>query len=231
MRAAAIVPAYQVAPLVGNVVAELCAIWPEPDAVFVIDDGSSDGTADVARRAGAIVLRHGHNRGKGAALKTGLAAAHARGFDVAVTVDGDAQHPPSEALRMHRRCDDTCALVLGIRDLANAGAPRANQLSNRFSNMVLSGFTGLGLSDTQCGLRRYPIATTLDMAGAEDGYGFEAEILIRAAARGVRIVELPIRVIYPPEHERITHFDSVRDPAKIVLRVVRTVLDVRRGRA
>jgi glycosyltransferase involved in cell wall biosynthesis len=223
MRAAAVVPAYQVAPVVGAVVAGLRAVWPEPDGVFVIDDGSTDGTGDEARLAGGTVLRHDRNRGKGAALRTGLRAALERGFDVAVTVDGDGQHPPDEALRMHRRCDDADALVLGIRDLQSAGAPRPNQLSNLFSNLALSSFVGLGLHDTQCGLRRYPIAATLALGPEEDGYGFEAEMLIRATANNMRIVELPIVVVYPPEDERITHFHSVRDPARIVVRVLRTM--------
>lgn len=227
MRAAAIVPAYEVAPVIEDVVTELRACWPDPDAVLVIDDGSTDDTAAIAERAGAHVLRHGVNRGKGVALRTGLEEARRRGFDVAVTVDGDGQHPPREALRMHDACSDPDALVLGIRDLVAAGAPRPNQLSNRFSNLVLSAFIGRRLADTQCGLRRYPIDATLALGGREDGYGFEAEVLIRGAAEGMRFVELPIEVIYPPEEERISHFDSVRDPTKIVLRVVGTVASTR----
>jgi len=227
MRAAAIVPAFQVAPVIADVVRGLVRVWPDRSAIFVIDDGSTDGTAAVAEGAGATVLRHHANRGKGAALRTGLQATLERDFDVAITVDGDGQHPPDEAWRMHRRCDDADALVLGLRDLAAAGAPRPNQLSNRFSNLVLSALTNLGLHDTQCGLRRYPIAATLALDAREDGYGFEAEVLLRAAAEGMRIVELPIRVLYPPEDRRITHFHSVRDPARIVARVLRTVLAIR----
>ncbi len=227
MRAAAIVPAYQVAPVVGDVVSALRRIWPEPDGVFVVDDGSSDGGGDIAQRAGATLVRHPRNRGKGAALKSGWARALAEGYDVAVTVDGDGQHPPEEALALHRRCDDPEALVLGIRDLVAAGAPRPNQLSNGFSNLVLSAFTGLGLHDTQCGLRRYPLKATLALGLREDGYGLEAEVLIRAAYRRMRIVELPVRVIYPAQ--RISHFHSARDPARIVARVLRTMVDVRRG--
>ena len=227
MRAVVLVPAYQVAPVVGEVVRELRASWPEPEAVWVVDDGSSDGSGEVAAAAGARVLRHDRNRGKGAALRTGLEAAREAGFEVAVTVDGDGQHPPSEAFRLHRSCPDPAALVLGVRDLAGAGAPRPNQLSNRFSNWVLSGFTGQRFADTQCGLRRYPVAATLALAGREDGYGYEAEVLIRATLTEIPIVEVPIRVVYPPEDERITHFDSVRDPARIVRRVLATMLVTR----
>jgi hypothetical protein len=85
------------------------------------------------------------------------------------------------------------------------------------------------LADTQCGLRRYPITTTLALGGLDDGYAFEAEIIMRAIAASVRIVEVPIDVVYPPAHERVTHFDSVRDPARIIRRVVYTMADVRRN--
>jgi glycosyltransferase involved in cell wall biosynthesis len=227
MQSAVVVPAYDAEPAIEGVVSGLQAVWPDRGAIVVVDDGSRDATAAIAERAGARVIRHEYNRGKGAALRTGLWAAKEMGYVAAVTVDADGQHPPAEALRMHRCCDDLDALVIGVRDLLAAGAPRNSQLSNRFSNLVLSGFTGLWLSDTQCGLRRYPIEATLALAGHEDGYGYEAEVILRAAFNGLPIVEIPVDVYYPPPEERITHFDSVRDPTKIVWRVVRTVLSTR----
>ncbi|TKD12879.1 glycosyltransferase family 2 protein [Polyangium fumosum] len=227
MRPCAIIPAYQAARTVAEVVGATRALWPEPSAVFVVDDGSTDGTADLARAAGATVLAHPNNRGKGAALRTGMMHALRRGFDVAVTLDADAQHPPAEAHRIAFVDPDPRALVLGVRDLVRAGAPRANQMSNRISNFFLSLFSGRPLADTQCGLRRYPLQTTLSLGARDDGYAFEAEIILRAIAAGVRIVEVPMDVVYPPEHERITHFHSVRDPARIVFRVVSTLAESR----
>jgi glycosyltransferase involved in cell wall biosynthesis len=226
MLPCAIIPAYRAAGTVADVVRETRAIWPVPDAVFVVDDGSTDGTGDLARTAGAIVLSHSRNRGKGAALRTGMEHALKCGFDVAVTLDADAQHPPAEAARLALLENDPNALVLGIRDLVRAGAPRPNQISNQISNFFLSVFTRKILADTQCGLRRYPIATTLALGGRDDGYAFEAEIIMRAIAASVRIVEEPIDVIYPPVHERVSHFDSVRDPARIIRRVLATMADV-----
>ncbi|MBI4950766.1 MAG: glycosyltransferase family 2 protein [Myxococcales bacterium] len=213
--------------MVGDVVQGLRRAFGAATAVIVVDDGSSDDTAEVAARAGADLVRHARNRGKGAALRSGLGAAHALGVRAVVTVDADGQHPPDEALGLHARAPDLDALVLGVRDLAAAGAPHANQRSNAFSNLVLSAFVGRRLADTQCGLRRYPLAATLALGGREDGYGYEAEVLIRALAAGVPLVELPVTVIYPPEHLRVTHFDSVRDPAKIVRRVLATVAETR----
>lgn len=198
-----------------------------PDAVFVVDDGSPDDTGELARSAGAIVVTHAKNQGKGAALRTGMAEALRRGFNVAVTLDADAQHPPREAARLAGAKIDPNALVLGIRDLVRAGAPRPNRISNRISNFYLTIFTGKMLTDTQCGLRRYPLAATLALGGRDNGYAFEAEIIMRAIAAGMPVVEEPIDVYYPPAHERVTHFDSVRDPARIVRRVVATLIDVR----
>jgi glycosyltransferase involved in cell wall biosynthesis len=224
MRGCAIIPAFDAERSVGAVVRDILAVWPAAGAVFVVDDGSRDATARTAREAGARVLAHAHNRGKGAALRTGMAAAVAAGFDVAVTVDADGQHPAFEALHLLDVDPDPGALVLGVRDLLRDGAPRANQISNGISNLFLSLFSRRRLLDTQCGLRRYPLPRTLELGGRDDGYAFEAEIILRSVAGGVRIAEVPVRVVYPPEGERVTHFDSVRDPARIVARVVRTLV-------
>ncbi len=230
MKACAIVPAYDAERMVGAVVSELIACWPAPSAVFVVDDGSRDDTAKVAREAGAQVRVHGENRGKGAALRTGMAAAASAGFDVAVTVDADGQHPAAEARRLLDADPDPRALVLGTRDLVRDGAPGANQISNGISNFFLSLFSRRALADTQCGLRRYPLPLALALGGRDDGYAFEAEIILRALAAGVRVVEVPVRVIYPPAGQRVTHFDSVRDPARIVVRVVKTLVLTAGGR-
>ncbi len=227
MKGCAIVPAYDAARNVGEVVRTLLRIWPDPNGVFVVDDGSTDGTAEIAEREGARVVRHPFNRGKGAALCTGFRVAYDAGFDVAVTVDADGQHPPEEALRLLLVDAPEEALVLGIRDLVKAGAPRPNQISNRISNYFLSKFARSPLLDTQCGLRRYPLVQTLAVAGRANGYAFEAEIILRAKASSIPIVEEPIHVIYPPEKERISHFDSVRDPARIIVHVLTTLVETR----
>jgi glycosyltransferase involved in cell wall biosynthesis len=223
MRACAIIPAYDAERTVAAVVRDVLSVWPTAGAVFVVDDGSRDATAQVARDAGARVLVHAENRGKGAALRTGMAAAANAGFNVAVTVDADGQHPAHEARRLLDADADPGALVLGVRDLARDGAPRANRVSNGISNFFLSVFSRRILSDTQCGLRRYPVPLALDLGGMDDGYAFEAEIILRAVAAGVRLVELPVQVVYPPADERVTHFDSVRDPARIITRVLKTL--------
>lgn len=224
--ALAIIPAYQAAATIGTVVSDLCSAWQtalgELPRVLVVNDGSTDATTREAQRAGAQVIEHPSNRGKGAALKTGLSQAAALGARVAVTLDADGQHPASEALRVlcHQASPD--ALVLGVRDLAEAGAPGPNRFSNAFSNAWLSAFARQRLLDTQCGLRRYPVHETLSLGARAKGFGFEAEVLLRAARAGWPIEHVPIQVIYPPIGERTSHFHPWRDPFRIALRVIYT---------
>jgi glycosyltransferase involved in cell wall biosynthesis len=224
-RVAAIVPALDAAASVGSVVGALRAraTWARENPVIVVDDGSLDATSEVAASSGALVVRHERNRGKGAALRTGLARARSLGALTAVTVDADGQHLPDEAERLALHPADPDALVLGVRDLVRDGAPRANRFSNGISNFFLSLFARRSLHDTQCGLRRYPVAATLALGGRDDGYAYEAECVLRAARAGWAIVEVPVRVHYPPENERVTHFHVVKDPARIVYRVVATL--------
>ena len=233
MKVGFVIPAYQAERCVAAVVRglfEQLGTESDPSLVLVVDDGSTDRTSQAARDAGARVLRHEHNRGKGCALRTGFSALYAAGADAAVSVDADGQHPPEEAVRLARLAVPRDALVLGVRDLLRDGAPRANVFSNRFSNRFLSFALGRTLCDTQCGLRRYPLPETLELAGRAAGYGYEAELILRIARLGGRIIEEPVRVIYPPEAERATHFHSVRDPARIVYRVLHTLATAPRAR-
>jgi glycosyltransferase involved in cell wall biosynthesis len=228
-----VIPAYQAEKSVAEVIRGLfdaLAGEGRTELVVVVDDGSTDGTSEAARRAGARVVRHAENQGKGCALRTGFGALLEAGAEAAVCVDADGQHPPEEAVRLARDPAARSALLLGVRDLVRDGAPAANVFSNRFSNRFLSFALGRTLSDTQCGLRRYPLPETLALGGRADGYGYEAELILRAARLGWEIVELPVRVIYPPESERVTHFHSVRDPARIVYRVLYTLATAPRQR-
>jgi glycosyltransferase involved in cell wall biosynthesis len=222
------VPALDAAETVGGVVDDLRASMGVP--IIVVDDGSTDGTAELARAHGAELVRHGRNRGKGAALRSGLAEAARRGFEMAVSVDADGQHPGTSARRVLEASDDPRALVLGVRDLTRDGAPRWNRFGNRVSNGFLSLFTRRHLRDTQCGLRRYPVAETLALGTRAQGFAFEAEVVIRAIAAQMPIVEVPVGVVYAPEGARRTHFRSVRDPVRIVATVARTVLELYVGR-
>ncbi|HET9930594.1 MAG TPA: glycosyltransferase family 2 protein [Polyangiaceae bacterium] len=235
LKIAFVVPAYHaertVAPVVVGLLA-LAATLPDTTApaVVVVDDGSTDETGRRAADAGAAVVRHAENRGKGAALLTGFAWAREAGARACVSVDADGQHPPEEALALARHPAPPGALVLGVRDLLGAGAPRKNRFSNGFSNAWMSFFAKQSLHDTQCGLRRYPLPEVLELGLRGTGYELESEVILKAIRRGIPVVETNVRVIYPPEHERVTHFHSVRDPARIVARILHTAFTTRARR-
>jgi glycosyltransferase involved in cell wall biosynthesis len=224
-EALVIVPAFDAAATVGRVVDDVRDAIEVP--IVVVDDGSRDATGYVAGAHGAHVVRHDRNLGKGMAIATGLREAARRGARVAVTVDADGQHPGRSARKVLEATDDPRALVLGVRDLVRDGAPESNRFGNRVSNLFLSHFAGQPLRDTQCGLRRYPVAETLALRTRARGFAFEAEVLLRAVAAGLPLVEVAVDVVYPPKNEHSSHFRHVRDPARIVVTVVRTVLELR----
>jgi glycosyltransferase involved in cell wall biosynthesis len=225
--ACVIVPALDAAATVGSVIDDLRAALGIP--VIVVDDGSVDATGEVARDHGAIVLRQERNRGKGAAICAGLREAKNRGFRLAVTVDADGQHPASSARTVLDGSDDPRALVLGVRDLLRDGAPASNRFGNGVSNYFLSLFARRPLQDTQCGLRRYPVVETLGLSARASGFAFEGEVVLRALAAGLPVVEIPVAVVYAPSTRQGSHFRRVLDPTRIVATVVRTVFELRLG--
>lgn len=229
-----LIPAYDPGPLLGKVISKLSATLDDEGLsrvpIVVVDDGCTDGACDQLPQH-IHLLRHSNNRGKGAALQTGLAWARDRGLRCVVTVDADDQHPTAEAIRLLHHPAPADALVLAVRDMRAAGAPLANRFSNAFSNWVLSLFGGRTLRDTQCGLRRYPVAETLALGATHPGYAFESELVLRAARRGTPIVHVEATVDYPKESTRVSHFHTAKDPAKNVLRVIQTTWRVPHHRA
>ncbi len=228
MKVAVLIPAYQAESTVSDVIRgieELAHRQALSLPVWLVDDGSADETGKAAQAAGATVLKHRSNRGKGTALMTGFRALASVGFDAVVTVDADGQHLAEEAVRLAQFPAPSQSLILGVRDLHRDGAPRNSRFSNSVSNRFLTWFSGKYLSDTQCGLRRYPLPQVLDLRLRSPGYAFEAEVILRAAKAGWSIEQTPVRVWYPPPTARVSHFHAVKDPARIVFRVLGTWLD------
>ena len=188
------------------------------DRVLVVDDGSTDGGADVLQGLPVRVIRHGGNRGKGAALLTAARAARDLGATHVVTLDADGQHDPAEIPRFLRLVPEhPGAVLVGKRDFSGSGAPAARRFGRAFSNFWFRVQTGRSVGDSQSGFRAYPVDLLLHLPLREPGYAFEVEVLVRAAWAGAGIRDVDVSVHYPPGGAYVSHFRILRDNARLSL--------------
>jgi glycosyltransferase involved in cell wall biosynthesis len=211
-----IVPGYNAASHLDELVTRLRAVVTPANVIYV-DDGSSDDTSKILERLGIKCLRHPHNLGKGAALRTGFRYARERGFQSVVTMDADLQHPP-EAILDFFVLDDGTRLLLGTRAMSAGMMPLARRLSNFLTSLVISVFSGRRVRDSQCGFRLLPVSLLDKIALTSDGFFAESELLMRAGQLGLEICEVPIATVYNGAPSRINH---LIDPLRFVRLVFR----------
>ena len=207
-RFAFIIPVYNHAATVAQVVKDALALhFP----IFVVDDGSTDTTYEQIKEIEGIqILRHQQNLGKGAAIMTGFAAAAAV-TDWAITIDADGQHYPEDALRL---IDAIPAgkrpIVVGAREgmagIEGSHIPWTSRFGRKFSNFWVWASGGAILSDSQSGLRLYPLPEAMLLNTKARRFQFEVEILVIARRKGLPVIETPVRVVYNPDGKRISHF-------------------------
>ena len=226
-RACVVIPAYNEAPTIGGLVRDCLAL----DIVFrviVVDDGSCDETARIAAEAGAAVVRHPTNRGKGASLLGGMAEALKAGAVHIVTLDGDCQHRPQDVPRLL-----ACAarwpghVVIGSRRASSHAAPRARARANRIADFWISWAARHPIDDSQSGFRVYPGALARAVGPhliREQGFACESELLIVAARLGFFTVAVDIPTIYGAAQKRPSHFRPVADVTRIVTMVAGKLL-------
>jgi glycosyltransferase involved in cell wall biosynthesis len=190
----AIIPAFNEAATIREVVT---GALPLVRDVIVVDDGSIDETAAVARMAGAQVIRHDANRGKGMAVRSGLGHALRMGCSHVLLMDGDLQHLPSEASVLLDEADRSDVdLVVGERAFDRAAMPLSRYYANKFGSRVLSSFIGVSLGDTQSGFRVFRSDLLRRMTLRSTGYEIETEMLVKARRLGARISCAPISAVY-----------------------------------
>lgn len=214
----AVIPTYQNAKTLLQVVADVHRVV---DTVFVVDDGSNDGTAALLNKATGNerpekVLTHPKNCGKGAALKTGLTYARQQGFRYAVTVDADGQHRADDIPALLKAVEEEPdALAIGSRGLQHENMPAKSTFANRFSNFWFALQTLQRLPDTQSGLRVYPLQRLHGLRWMSARYEAELTLLVFSAWAGVKLLPVPVSVYYPPRDQRVTHFRPGRDFTRI----------------
>lgn len=185
----------------------------EAQWVLVVDDASTDGTAETIADLAVIRLRSDTHLGKGGALTLGFRAALDLGARAIVTLDGDGQHDPTDTasfITAANRAPGT--LIVGARVVGRSRAPIRRRLANRIADFWISRAAGIRIRDSQCGHRLYPREVLLGIkpSSREDGFVFESEILIEAARAGFKVTALPIEARYP-KNSRPSHFRPVRD--------------------
>lgn len=209
-----VAPTYNNARTLPGVLAGLAALGLP---VIAVDDGSTDGTAAALEHWAGETVTHPANRGKAAALRTGFARAAELGYTHAVTIDTDGQHDVADvpALVGLSR-DNPDAIVVGARP-RGPGYPARSWLGRRASNALVQLIGGARVSDSQSGLRVYPLDVVRALRSRTSRYAFETEILARAGWANVPVVEAAIRCIYDVPAGRVSHFCPGRDSASAVL--------------
>ena len=223
LRVAAVIPAYQAAPSVGEVARGTLAQISE---VLVLDDGSTDGTADAARRAGARVISFPENRGKGAALRAAFTDLFGRGYDGVITLDADGQHLPEEIPKLLAAAPEA-DLVLGVRDHLFAEMSALRRASNRLSSKAISFAAGKPLADIQTGFRFYARRLIETVGFPESRFEAESAVVVRAARRDFRIVSVPVHLGFA-DGRTTSHYRPLLDSLRIAGAVTRARLEMRR---
>lgn len=212
-----VIPAYNAEGSIGDVVRhaqELQLGLP----IVVVDDGSKDDTAARAAAEGATVLRHTHNRGKGAALQTGFAHCAQQGASAVLTMDADGQHDPVEAQKLlAAHAQHPGSLIIGVRSFDPKLMPRRSRIGNNISTFFISKFAGRQHRDTQSGFRIYP-RQLLSAPLTTRRFDTETELILWASKLSVPLHEVPIQTIYGTDH--VSHFRNWED----TLRVIRLVI-------
>ena len=215
-----VIPAYNAEGTVGGVVRGALAFQ---EVVIVCDDGSTDDTAQVAKEAGAVVIRLPENRGKGHCLRLLFSEARKRGFDAVVSLDSDGQHDPADIprfLEAHRNAPG--AIIVGSRMADEGSIPVHRRNSMLVARFYVCLAANRYIDDTQCGYRLYPLSVAESVALHKERYVTETELLLKVGDSGIPIRSLPIRAVYLPGQK--TYFRSVPDVAAISVYVISYIM-------
>jgi glycosyltransferase involved in cell wall biosynthesis len=210
LQTAAVIPAYQDEKHIGDIVRRT---REQLDHVLVVDDGSSDQTGQRARDAGAEVIVHNQNRGKGDAIKTGLERCLDREDTWVILLDSDGQHLPEEIDRFLKAAASATrpTFFLGNR-MSNASAmPFIRRVVNRYMSKRISQVCGQQIPDTQCGFRMLDRHLIPELLGGGDRFDYDTEVLIIASRKGYHIESVPITTVYSDQVSKIRPLrDAIR---------------------
>jgi glycosyltransferase involved in cell wall biosynthesis len=216
LKLVSVIPARDAAGTVGDVVRSLRATFPDSEVV-VVDDGSSDDTGVKARDAGAAVVRHDVNQGKGAALQSGFDEALRRGADAVLALDADGQHDVAAAPGLIAALAEA-DLVIGSREGDRTGMPWLRRKTNDVTTWWVSRLAGQRVPDSQSGYRAIRAPVLRAVRPVSRRFEYESEFLVRTARQGFRIGQAPIPTLYNAPG---SHIHPVRDTMRFIRLVLR----------
>jgi len=210
----ALIPALNEADAIASVIR---GVRHHVGMVLVIDDGSDDGTAEIAETAGAVCLRQPQHQGKGTALRAGLAHIANLEFSHVLFIDGDGQHLPEDIPSLIRIARETGAdLVIGTRTFDRERMPAERYFSNRVGSRITSWLVGCEIRDSQCGFRLARLAKLNSLRLQSRKYEIEMEILIKMRLAGCSLAHAPVSMVYQDGRGR-SKMKPVRDTVHICL--------------
>ena len=222
-KLAVLIPAFNAAQTLAGVLDQVLGLSLP---VLVVNDGSTDETASVVEGYPAVkALVHPHNRGKGAALKTGFQAALRLGYSHVLSLDADGQHPVEAVPEFLKLAGERPqAILVGDRFADNTieKMPAVRRWSNGLSSKPISWAAKTRISDAQCGMRVYPLGAISSIELESDGYAMESEVLVKAGRCGVEIVNIPIACHYP-QGTKTSGYRALYDSWRIARVVLRSL--------
>lgn len=218
-KTAVVIPAYNAAKTIGRVIGQLVDRGFKRENIIVINDGSTDWTAEVVRGSAVALIDREKNRGKGAALKAGIGLARRMGLDRAFVIDADGQHDVSDMARFLEQNGDY-EILIGERQDVLRRMPLARRLTNRTVNLVVSLLSGVRTTDVQCGLRYLDLGIFDEMGLKTNRYEMESEMVIKAGQRNYRVGFVPVHTIYGHE---MSHIHPLADTMRFLGMAVRSL--------
>ena len=208
MNICIVIPVYN-SPYILEVIKDILSYGYQ---VIVVDDGSDN---KVNTTSNVELITHEVNMGKGEAILSGAKKAKEMGFDCFVTMDADKQHLSSEVIKLIDVYEED-SIVIGVRNFEDENVPNSSKFGRKFSNFWVNLETFKTFKDTQSGFRIYPISI-LDLNISNKRFDFEIEVLVLHCYKGKKCIDVAVECYYPPQDERVSHFDKFKDNLRLSL--------------
>lgn len=209
MKTCIVIPVYN-SPHIDEVIEDLLNYHYQ---IIVVDDGSD--TKIEINHPNIVLETHSVNMGKGEAILTGAQKAKDLGYESFITIDADKQHLSSEIIKLIHVYQPN-SIIIGNRNFEHEHVPKSSKFGRKFSNFWVMLETFKKLGDTQSGFRMYPISI-LELNIKNRRFDFEIEVLALHAYKKRKIIDVEVECYYPPENERVSHFDKVKDNIRLSL--------------